>query len=223
MQILMSGSTKTNTDDDQTTTIEPHFYFIYTLSAYDLYTRINDSESKQLLLIKNYANSKYCNTNHLLQIGLNASEGLRPNTEVAIFCLNTCISLLLSSSSPDYQTVALILRKLITITSVHKCNADDDDDDGVYVMYKKAYRIMVGLKAGEYPVEEGKWLAMTAWNRAALPVRLGQMVEAKKWMDMGLELAGRVAGMDTYKSCMEDFVSGVEKKVQSQGHLIVGS
>ncbi|KAI3802043.1 hypothetical protein L1987_30167 [Smallanthus sonchifolius] len=226
-KILMSGSMKTHIDDDQTTSIEPHFYFIYTMSAYDLYTRINDTESKQLLLIKNYANSKYCNTNHLLQIGLNASEGPRPNTEVATFCLNTCISLLLSSSSPDYQTVALVLRKLITITSIHKCNAAADDgnndDDGMYGMYKKAYRIMVGLKAGEYPVEEGKWLAMTAWNRADLPVRLGQVVEAKKWMDMGLELAGRVAGMDTYKSCMEDFVSGVEKKVQSQGHLIVGT
>ncbi|KAJ0644292.1 putative meiosis specific protein Spo22/ZIP4/TEX11 [Helianthus annuus] len=232
-KILMSGSMKTSIDDDQTTTIEPHFYFIYTLSAYDLYTRTNDTESKQLLLIKNYANSKHCNTNHLFQIGRNASEGPRPNTEVATFCFNTCISLLLSSASPDYQTVALILRKLITITGAHKCNAaaDDDgngngngnDDDGVYGMYKKAYRIMVGLKAGEYPVEEGKWLAITAWNRAALPVRLGQTVEAKKWMDMGLELAGRVPGMDTYKSCMEDFVSGVEKKVQSQGHLIVGS
>ncbi|KAI3810878.1 hypothetical protein L1987_20501 [Smallanthus sonchifolius] len=213
-KILMSGSTKSHIDDDQTTMIEPHFYFIYTLSAYDLYTRINDTESKQLLLIKNYANSKYCNTNHLLQIGLNASEGPRPNTEVATFCLNTCVSLLLSSSTPDYQTVALVLRKLITITSIHKCNADDD---GVYGMYKKAYRIMVGLKAGEYPVEEGKWLAMTAWNRAALPVRLGQVVEAKKWMDMGLELAGRVAGMDTYKSCMEDFVSGGRKESSESG------
>ncbi|KAL8206134.1 hypothetical protein R6Q57_009685 [Mikania cordata] len=223
-KILMSATVNTCIDDDQTTMIEPHFYFIYTLSAYDLYARINDTESKQLLLIKNYANSKYCNTNHLLQIGLNSSEGPRPNTEVAAFCLNTCISLLLASSSPDYQTVALVLRKLITITSVHKGNADDGiGDDGVYGMYKKAYRIMVGLKQGEYPVEEGKWLAMTAWNRAALPVRLGQVVEAKKWMDLGLELAGRVAGLDTYRSCMEDFVSRVEKKVQSQGHLIAES
>ncbi|KAI3771193.1 hypothetical protein L6452_02352 [Arctium lappa] len=220
-KILMSASTKTHPDDENAT-IEPHFYFIYTLSAFDLYTRLNDTESKQLLLIKNYANSRYCNPNHLLQIGLNASEGPRPNTEVATFCLNTCISSLLSSSasSPEYHTVALILRKLITMVGIHKGNADDD---GVYGMYKKAYRIMVGLKAGEYPVEEGKWLAMTAWNRAALPVRLGQVVEAKKWMDMGLELAGRVAGMDTYKSCMEDFVSGVEKKVEAQGNLIIGS
>nr|XP_043622393.1 TPR repeat-containing protein ZIP4 [Erigeron canadensis] len=224
-KILMSGSTKTNVDDDQTNTIEPQFYFIYTLSAYDLYARQNDTESKQLLLIKNYANSKYCNPNHLLQIGLNASEGPWPNTEVATFCLTTCISSLLSSSSPDYQTVALILRKLVNITSVHKGNVHDDDngDDGLYGMYKKAYRIMVGLRVGEYPVEEGKWLAMTAWNRAALPVRLGQEVEAKKWMDLGMELAGRVAGMDTYKSCMEDFVSGVEKKVETQGSFIVGS
>ncbi|GKA43109.1 TPR repeat-containing protein ZIP4 [Tanacetum coccineum] len=224
-KILMTGSAKTHLVDDQTTMIEPHFYFIYTLNAYTLYTRLDDSESKQLLLIKNYANSKYCNPNHLLQIGLGASEGPRPNTEVVTFCLDTCISSLLSSSSPDYQTVALILRKLITITGHQKGNAnqDGDDEDGVYGMYRKAYRIMVGLKAGEYPIEEGKWLAMTAWNRAALPVRLGQVVEAKKWMDMGFELAGRVAGMDTYKSCMQDFVSGVEKKVQTQGHLIVGS
>lgn len=221
----MSGSMETHLDNDQTTTIEPHFYFIYTLSAYDLYTRLNDTESKQILLIKNYKNSKYCNPNHLLQFGLNASEGPRPNTEVAKFCFETCISSLLSLSSPDYQSVALILRKLITTTSVHKGNAecDDDEDDGLCGMYKKAYRIMVGLKAGEYPVEEGKWLAMTAWNRAALPVRLGHVVEAKKWMDMGLEFAGRVPGMDTYKSCMDDFVSGFEKKVQSHGHLILGS
>ncbi|CAH1433101.1 unnamed protein product [Lactuca virosa] len=227
-KILMSGSTKTHIDDDQNTTIEPHFYFIYTLSAFDLYTRLNNTESKQLVCIKNYTNSKHFNPNYLLQIALNASEGPRSNPKIATFCLKTCISSLLSSLSPDYQTISLIIRKLITITAVHKGNADyddddggggGDDDDGVYGMYKKALRIMVGLKAGEYPVEEGKWLAMTAWNRAALPVRLGQAVEAKKWMDMGLELAGRVAGMDTYKACMEDFVSGVEKKVQSQGHL----
>ncbi|XP_071699241.1 TPR repeat-containing protein ZIP4-like [Rutidosis leptorrhynchoides] len=224
-KILMSGSMKTHLDDDRNTTIEPQFYFIYTLSAYNLYTRLDSTESKQLMLIKNYAKSKYCNQNHLLQIGLNALEGPQPNTEVATFCLNTCISLFLSLPSPDYQTVALILRKLVKITSVHKGNVDDNSDDnaGVYGIYKKASRMMVGLKAGEYPVEEGKWLAMSAWNRAALPVRLGQMVEAKKWMDMGLELAGRVAGMDTYMSCMVDFVSEVEKKVQTQGHLIVGT
>ncbi|KAL4572297.1 hypothetical protein LXL04_019069 [Taraxacum kok-saghyz] len=217
-KILMTGSTKTHLDDDQSSTIEPHFYFVYTLSAYDLYGRLNDTESKQLVCIKNYTTSKHCNPAYLLQIALNASEGPQPNTKIATFCLKTCISSLLSSSSPNYQTVALIIRKLITITGVHKGNGDDDDDgggddDGVYGMYKRASRIMVGLKAGEYPVEEGKWLAMTAWNRAGLPVRLGQVVEAKKWMDMGLELAGRVAGMDTYKACMEDFVSGVEKKV----------
>ena len=42
--------------------------------------------------------------------------------------------------------------------------------------------IIVGLKDGEYPVEEGKWLATTAWNRAALPVKLGQIDVAKKWI-----------------------------------------
>lgn len=88
----------------------------------------------------------------------------------------------------------------------------DDDDDELYGMYKQAYRIMVGLKVGEYPVDEGKWLAMMAWNRAALPVRMGQVGPAKKWMSIGLELAGKVRGMETYRSCMEDFVAGFEKK-----------
>ena len=91
--------------------------------------------------------------------------------------------------------MALILRKLIAVASIHK---DDTDDDAVYGMYKQAYQIMVGLKEGEYPTEEGKWLAMTAWNRAALPVRLGQIEMAKKWMNIGMELAKRIPGMETY-------------------------
>lgn len=208
----MSGSTSPQTDDDQITSIEPHFFFIYTLAAHDLQTRLNDTESRQLLLVKNYANSKSCNPNYLLQIGLNASQGPRSNPEVATFSLNTCLSKLLSSPSPDYQSVALVLRKLISLGAVHK---SDTDDDAVFGMYKQAYRIMVGLKAGEYPIEEGKSLVMTAWNRAALPVQLGQTGEAKKWMHMGLELAAKVPGMETYKSYMEDFLAGLEKKVPS--------
>ncbi|KAK2965801.1 hypothetical protein RJ640_025310 [Escallonia rubra] len=208
-KILMSTSTGTRPDDDQFT-IEPDFYFIYTLEAYDLHSRLSDTGPQQLSLIKSFASSKSCNPKYLLNIGLNASQGPLSNPEVATFALNACLSALLASPSPDYQSVALIIRRLIFVGAIHR---GDTDDEAVYGMYKQAYRIMVGLKDGEYPIEEGKWLATTAWNRAALPVRLGHVDAAKKWMNLGLELAGKVPGMQTYRSCMEDFVSGFEKKL----------
>ncbi|KAL2541240.1 TPR repeat-containing protein ZIP4 [Abeliophyllum distichum] len=205
---LMSSSGSSG-EDGGTAAMDPNFFFIYTWSAYDLYSRFSDKAAQQLLLIKNFSSSKSCNPQHLLQIGFDASEGPRSNPEVATFALHTCLSSLLASPTPDYQSVALVLRKLISVATIHK---GDIDNDSVFEMYRQAYRIMVGLKEGEYPLEEAKWLAMTAWNRAALPVRLGHIDAAKKWMNIGLELATKVPGMQTYKSCMEDYVAGFEKK-----------
>ncbi|XP_050252168.1 TPR repeat-containing protein ZIP4-like [Quercus robur] len=213
-KILKSISTGTRLNDDQITTLEPDLFFIYTFSAYDIKGRLSDLASQQLL-VKSFASSKACNSKHLLQIGLTASQAPQSNHEVATFALNECLSSLLSSPSPDFQNVALILRKLIAVASIHK---GDTDDDAVYGMYKQAYQIMVGLKEGEYPTEEGKWLAMTAWNRAALPVRLGQIEMAKKWMNIGMELAKRIPGMETYKACMEDFVDCFQKKCNVQNN-----
>lgn len=207
--MLKSISAGTCVNDDQINTLEPDLFFIYTFCSYDIQGRLNDLGS-QLFLVKRFASSKSCKSQYLLQIGLCASQGPRPNHEVAAFALNECLSSFLSSPSPDYQKVALVVRKLVAIASLHK---GDTDDDVVYGMYKQAYRIMVGLKEGEYPTEEGKWLAMTAWNRAAVPVRLGQIEIGKKWMSVGLEIAKHVSGMETYKACMEDFLCGLEKKL----------
>ncbi|XP_022891738.1 TPR repeat-containing protein ZIP4 [Olea europaea var. sylvestris] len=212
-KILISSSGSSGKDEGQIAAMDPNIFLIYTLSAYDLYSRFSDKGAQQLILIKNLASSKSCNPQHLLQIGFDASEGPRSNPEVATFTLRTCLSSLLASPSPDYQSVALILRKLISVATIHR---GDIDDDSVIEIYRQAYRIMVGLKEGDYPLEEAKWLAMTAWNRAALPVRLGQIDVAKKWMNIGLELATKVPGMQTYKSCMEDYVAGFEKKFR--GH-----
>lgn len=207
--MLFSCSAGSRSNIDQITNVEPIFFFMYTLDAYDLHARLGDTGPQQLHLIKNFASSKSCNPKHLLQIGLTASEGPRSNPEVATYALNTCLSILLDSHSPDYESVALIIRKLISLGAIHK---GDTDDDVVYGMYTQAYRIMVGLKEDEYPIEEGKWLAMTAWNRAALPVRMGHVSAAVKWMNVGLELAGKVLGMQTYRSCMGDFLSSFKKK-----------
>ncbi|KAK1569080.1 hypothetical protein Q3G72_032287 [Acer saccharum] len=199
-------------------TMEPDLLFMYTFNACDIHGRINNSEA-QLHLVKSFASSKACNPKHLLQLGLTALQGPRSSPQVATFALNECLSALLSSPLPDYENVALTVRKLVAVSSVHK---GDTDDDAVHGMYKQAYRIMVGLKEGEYPSEEGKWLAMTAWNRGAVPVRLGQVDLAKKWMTVGLELAKQVAGMETYRECMEDFITSFENKCHELKHKITG-
>ncbi|KAL6522328.1 hypothetical protein OROHE_016881 [Orobanche hederae] len=208
-KILTSSSASARKNEDQGAGIQPNFFFIYTWSAFNLYSRLSDMAVQQLPLVKNFASSKSCDPKHLLEIGLEASQGPQSNHEVATFALNACLASLLASPSPDYQTVALVLRKLISIGTIHK---GDTDDDSIIEMYKHAYRIMVGLREGEYPVEEAKWLATTAWNRAAVPVKMGKMDMAKKWMNVGLELAMKVPGMHTYKSCMEDYLAGFEKK-----------
>ncbi|EOA12865.1 hypothetical protein CARUB_v10025833mg [Capsella rubella] len=183
--------------------MEPEFIFMYTLIAYDIHGRINNS-AFQLLVVKTFASSKSCNYNYLLQLGIFASQSPRSNPDVSTFALNECLSALIASTSPDYPTIALIIRKLISISSVHK--GDTEDEETIQKMYKQAYRIMVGLKEGEYPTEEGKWLSMTAWNRAALPVRLGQFETAKKWLSIGLEIAEKVTGggaskLRDYRGC----------------------
>ncbi|XP_030529769.1 TPR repeat-containing protein ZIP4 isoform X2 [Rhodamnia argentea] len=207
-KILKSLSTRMQLNDDKDAALEPDFNFIYTYSAYDIHGRMNDLRSQQIL-VKNFVSSKACTPNYLLQIGLAASQGPRPNPEVAFFALSQCLSQLVSSVSPDYHNVSLIVRKLIAITSIYK---GDTDDDAVHDLYKQAYRIMIGLKEGEYPTEEGKWLVTTAWNRAAIPICIGQIDVAKKWMKVGIELAGLVPGTETYRACMEDFIRGFDNK-----------
>ncbi|CAI9107256.1 OLC1v1006574C1 [Oldenlandia corymbosa var. corymbosa] len=187
-KILLSTSAISWKDDSGDAIID-NFVFMHCWSLSALYARLVDRGQKQLALIKSLASSKSCNPLHLLQIGLDASHGPQSNPEVATFALNTCLSALLGSPSPDYHTVAQILRHLIMVSTVSK---GDADDEAVLGIYKQAFRIMVDLREGEYPSKEAKWLSMTAWNRAAIPLRLGNIEVAKKWMNMGLELAKKV-------------------------------
>ncbi|KAF6164592.1 hypothetical protein GIB67_032820 [Kingdonia uniflora] len=209
-KILATISYGTKLADDPTT-VEPNFFFVYIFNSYDLRGRQSDSNEHQLHLIKNLASSKICTPQYLLHMGLTALKGPRPNMEVADYALNTSLSTLLSSPSPNYKTIAIILRKLIGFVGFKK----GDGDDEVYSVYKQAYQIMVGLKAGEYPSEEGKWLAMTAWNRAAMPVRLGQIGIARRWMKIGLDMSQHVSDMGAFKDCMEEFLAGFEKKFEA--------
>ncbi|RWR81457.1 TPR repeat-containing protein ZIP4 [Cinnamomum micranthum f. kanehirae] len=205
-KILTLMSTTTQPTDDRAT-IDPSFFFLHTFNSYHLCRRLDNSQSQQLHLIKSFASSKHCTPQHLLQMGLAASQGPHPNPEAAHFALNSCLTALIASPVPDYQVVALVIRKLIMLAGIRNGDAENE----AYAMYRHACRILVGLKEGEYPAEEGKWLATTAWNRSVLPGRLGQMDAAMRWMKIGLELARHVHNAGGYKECMEECIARIEK------------
>ncbi|KAJ6319348.1 hypothetical protein OIU78_014876 [Salix suchowensis] len=143
-KILTSISAGNKLGGDKITTVEPDLYFMHTFNAYDIHGRLeNCGPQQQLHFVKSFASSKACDPKHLLQIGVGASQGPRSNPEVATFALNECLSALLSSPSPDYPDVALIVRRLIALASIHK---GDSDDNAVHNLYKQAHGIMVGLK-----------------------------------------------------------------------------
>lgn len=198
---------ETNLAEDQTTT-QSNILFLHTFNSYELRGRVTGGAAQQLHVLKTFASSRACSPQHLFQIGLAASRGLRPNPEAADYAFRNCLpALLLAAPSPDYKTVAMVLRKLVMVSGLRQGETDDEP----YAVYKEAYRIMVGLNQGEYPKEEGKWLAITAWNRSSMPARLGQMERAKKWMKMGLDFAQQVIGMDSYKCSMEKCLSSIEQ------------
>ncbi|WOK94543.1 TPR repeat-containing protein ZIP4 isoform X2 [Canna indica] len=200
---LISSSVKESREQEAENS---NLCFLHTYSTYQLINRLSDdARSQQLQLVKSFAASKACTPHHLLQLGLTACCGERHNPEVAEFTFNACLSGLLASPSPDYSSVSIVIRKLVCLA------ASRGNDDGTYDVYRQAYQIILGLKEGEYPIEEGKWLAMTAWNKSGLAIRMRQAANARKWMKLGLDLARHLKGMENYISGMEECLANFEK------------
>jgi len=101
-----------------------------------------------------------------------ASKGAQPNLQVAEFLLKASISTALASRSPNYGVISAALRKLVCLSGLQDFSGSMSD--AAYDVFQQAYQIVVGLRDGEYPFEEGRWLAITAWNKSYLPERLGQ-------------------------------------------------
>ncbi|KAG0497225.1 hypothetical protein HPP92_001916 [Vanilla planifolia] len=190
-------------DDETDNLVEAsNLCFLHTFNTYQLLNMLDeDSSNQQLQLTKSFASTKACKPHNLLHIGLFACQGRKPNPKVAEFCFSSCLSSLLSSPTPDFQMVSIVLRKLICLANLGRT---ENKDEEAYTIYRQAYQIIVGLKEGEYPMEEGKWLAMTAWNKSGTAVRLGQVGMARKWMKMGLDLGRRIPGMENYIRTMEE-------------------
>ncbi|KAL4193806.1 hypothetical protein AMTRI_Chr06g178770 [Amborella trichopoda] len=185
----------------------PDFFFLYTFNSYELHGHLNDPKS-QTQILKTFISSPICNPNHLLHLGLNACDGPRPNIEAATLSLDSCLNSLLSSASPDYHKVALVFRKLAGIAGY---------EDGALGVYEKARQVIVGLKEGEYPSEEAKWLAIMAWNKGGPHLRFGRNGVGERWMRLGLQIAMLVKGMEGYVGEMNKWVEQMERaKVEDQ-------
>uniref|UniRef100_A0A0D6R254 Protein ZIP4 homolog n=1 Tax=Araucaria cunninghamii TaxID=56994 RepID=A0A0D6R254_ARACU len=170
-----------------------------TVLEFEIRGRMKDHKL-QIQILNQFISLKGCKPEFLLKMGLHASEGGEHGTlEVASAALNACLNMVLSSPFPDYKMVSLVIRKLIGIA-----DASGEEEECLRV-YKQAYQIIIGLKSGEYPTEEAKWLASTAWNRAGVHVRFNRFHEAEKWMRTGLDLVKQVPSMhNRYGSSMAD-------------------
>ncbi|CAL4972736.1 unnamed protein product [Urochloa decumbens] len=184
--------------------------FLHTSNFYRLLSRMDTSaHPQQLQLVKNFAASKACTPGHLLKLGEIASEGTQPNLQVAEFLLKASITTALASHSPSYGIISAALRRLVCLAGIQDLSGSTSD--AVYDVFQQAYQIVVGLRDGEYPFEEGKWLATTAWNKANLASRLRQGSVARKWMKMAIDLSRHFENMKQYVSEMEEYFERFQK------------
>ncbi|PNT73356.1 hypothetical protein BRADI_2g57415v3 [Brachypodium distachyon] len=192
-----------------------NFLFLHTFNSYKLLDRMDtNAHPQQLQLVKNFASSKACTPDHLLKLGIAASKGTPPNLLVAEFSLKASITSALASHSPNYRVISGALRKLACLPDLTDLNGSKSD--AAYDVYRQAYQIVVGLRDGEYPFEEGKWLAMTAWNKSYLAARLNQASVAIKWMKMGLDLSRHLESMKEYIAGLEKYLENFQKKFDSE-------
>ncbi|XP_062187158.1 TPR repeat-containing protein ZIP4-like [Phragmites australis] len=190
--------------------VDNNFPFLHTFTFYQLLDRMDTSaQPQQLQLVKNFAASKACTPDHLLRLGEIASQGTQPNLLVAEFALKASITTALASHSPNYGVISAALRKLVYLSGFQDCNGSKSDT--AYDVFRQAFQIVVGLRDGEYPYEEGKWLATTAWNKSFLAVRLGQVSVARKWMKLSLDLARHLESMKQNITVMEEYIEHFQK------------
>lgn len=187
-----------------------NFLYLHTFNSYQLLDRMDTSaHPQQLQLVKNFASSKACTPGHLLELGVRATKGTLPNLLVAEFALKASITIALASHSPNYRVISTALRKLVCLGGLQDLNGTKSD--ATYDAFRQAYQILVGLRDGEYPFEEGQWLATTAWNKSCLPARLKQYSVARKWMKMGLDLSRHLESMKGHIAGMEEYFENFQK------------
>ncbi|XP_024540453.1 TPR repeat-containing protein ZIP4 [Selaginella moellendorffii] len=185
--------------------------FYMNLLAFDLKGKMKEYK-EQLEIMYRCASLPGFKPDYFFKMAMHACNGDGSNTEVPIAAFKSCLNLLLSSAAPDYKRAAVIMRKLIVLS-------DQRNKDGpeVLKLYREAKHMLLGLQNGVYPSEEIQWLVSTAWNRAALQVKLSRLPGAEQWMNIALELLSHAPAMEPQRQGMVDSLNEVMK--QKQGHV----
>lgn len=181
------------------------------LLGFELKSRAKDFKS-QIDILHHCASLPGFQAKYFLNMAQQASQasaGVESNN-VVITAYRLALKNILITPSPDYKVVALIVRKLITLTD-QQCK----DGSDVMVVYKHAKEILAGLDPGEYPHEELQWLVATSWNRAGLQVKFLRFSVAEPWMEMALELANYDPHMENRKLSMIESLAEVRQSKQS--------
>jgi hypothetical protein len=83
-------------------------------------------------------------------------------------------------------------------------------------LYKQAQKILSRLGNNVYPQDEAQWLVSTAWNRAALYLKLQKYENAELWIGVALELLNHVPAMETHRhSMLESLTELLRQKASS--------
>uniref|UniRef100_A0A7I4BLX4 Uncharacterized protein n=1 Tax=Physcomitrium patens TaxID=3218 RepID=A0A7I4BLX4_PHYPA len=135
-----------------------------------------------------------------------------PVMEVATASFRMCLTLTLSDPNADYKVAAAVIRKMINLAN-RRCKDGPDASTnspssillvvsprsikGVLDLYKHAQQILSGLGNNVYPQDEAQWLVSSAWNRAALYLKLqkyenAELLELRSLCFIASELALRV-------------------------------
>ncbi|KAL3686112.1 hypothetical protein R1sor_004134 [Riccia sorocarpa] len=127
--------------------------------------------------------------------------------DVATTAIRLALKFMLSSSSPDYNLVALTLRTQIKLLDQQK-----KDGPEVLAVYRQVKEIIASLSGGEYPADEAQWLVATSWNRAGLHLKFQRYGEAEAWMEVALDLVKYAPELDLRKAAMLEGLNYVRQK-----------
>nr|PNR59206.1 hypothetical protein PHYPA_001997 [Physcomitrium patens] len=197
--------------DDSGSKTDGSFGIYLHLLQFELKGRAKE-DAEQLKILKQCSNMPGFTAEHFFKMGLEASRRKEPSMEVASAAFRMCLTLTLSAPNADYKIVAALVRKMINLA-----NARCKDGPEVLDLYKQAQQILLGLGNNLYPQDEAQWLVSTAWNRAALYLKLLKYDKAEIWMGVALELLKHVPTMEIHRpSMMESLTELLQQKASTQ-------
>lgn len=121
-----------------------------------------------------------------------SSESRARRNEMAASLLNAAVDFRLRSSHDDIDEVAITLRQLIQ-TEI----ARGELGNRSFQAFSRAAGL-IKEKTDTYPVEERRWLAAKAWDRAQMLARTTKKAEAKRWAQSAIDIASTDPALATY-------------------------